>query len=109
MLLTTGAEANEAALRMAKLVTGRHEVVSFARSWHGMTQARRECHLLRRSGAVTALPLPATSPCRCPTAFRPAIVDAAGNLDWRRQLDLGFDLIDAQSAGASPPASSSRS
>src|SRR5207245_2124067 len=39
VLLTTGAEANEAALRMAKLVTGRHEVVSFARSWHGMTQA----------------------------------------------------------------------
>ena len=24
---------------MAKLVTGRHEVVAFARSWHGMTQA----------------------------------------------------------------------
>src|SRR5689334_14612835 len=37
MFLTTGAESNEAALRMAKLVTGRHEVVSFARSWHGMT------------------------------------------------------------------------
>jgi 2,2-dialkylglycine decarboxylase (pyruvate) len=39
LLLTTGAESNEAAVRMAKLVTGRHEVVSFARSWHGMTQA----------------------------------------------------------------------
>ena len=37
LLLTTGAESNEAALRMAKLVTGRHEVVSFSRSWHGMT------------------------------------------------------------------------
>jgi 2,2-dialkylglycine decarboxylase (pyruvate) len=24
---------------MAKLVTGKHEIVSFARSWHGMTQA----------------------------------------------------------------------
>ena len=39
MFLSTGAESNEAALRMAKLVTGGHEVVSFARSWHGMTQA----------------------------------------------------------------------
>src|SRR3954451_12108014 len=39
LLLTTGAESNEAAIRMAKLVTGRHEIVSFARSWHGMTQA----------------------------------------------------------------------
>ena len=37
MLLTTGAESNEAALRMAKLVTGGHEVVAFSRSWHGMT------------------------------------------------------------------------
>ncbi len=39
LLLTTGAEANEAAVRMAKLVTGRYEIVSFARSWHGMTLA----------------------------------------------------------------------
>src|SRR3954469_16328096 len=37
LLLTTGAESNEAALRMAKLVTGGHEVVAFSRSWHGMT------------------------------------------------------------------------
>jgi 2,2-dialkylglycine decarboxylase (pyruvate) len=27
-------------------------------------------------------------------------VDADGNLDWRRQLDLAFDLIDAQSVGS---------
>ncbi|MGW2200194.1 aminotransferase class III-fold pyridoxal phosphate-dependent enzyme, partial [Streptosporangium sp. NPDC001682] len=39
LLLSTGAESNEAAIRMAKLVTGKHEIVSFARSWHGMTQA----------------------------------------------------------------------
>jgi len=39
LLLTTGAESNEAAIRMAKLVTGKHEIVSFTRSWHGMTQA----------------------------------------------------------------------
>ena len=35
-----------------------------------------------------------------PDRFRPAIVDADGDLDWRRQLDLGFDLIDAQSVGS---------
>ena len=38
-LLTTGAESNEAAIRMAKLVTGGHEIVAFAQSWHGMTGA----------------------------------------------------------------------
>jgi 2,2-dialkylglycine decarboxylase (pyruvate) len=37
LLLTTGAESNEAAIKMAKLYTGRYEIVSFDRSWHGMT------------------------------------------------------------------------
>ena len=31
MLLSTGGEANEAAIRLAKLVTGRWEIVGFAR------------------------------------------------------------------------------
>src|SRR3954447_25081109 len=39
LLLTTGARANEAALRMARLVTGGWEVVGFSQSWHGMTGA----------------------------------------------------------------------
>jgi len=39
LLLTTGAESNEAALRMARLVTGGWEVVGFTQSWHGMTGA----------------------------------------------------------------------
>ena len=36
-MLSTGAEANEAAIKLAKLYTGRYEIVSFDRSWHGMT------------------------------------------------------------------------
>ena len=52
LLLTTGAESNEAAIRMAKLVTGKHEIVSFARSWHGMTAGRGERHLQRRAQGV---------------------------------------------------------
>ena len=46
LLLTTGAESNEAALRLAKMVTGGWEVVGFAQSWHGMTggaAAAMEC------------------------------------------------------------------
>jgi len=38
-LLTTGSESNEAALKIAKLATGKYEVVSFDLSWHGMTSA----------------------------------------------------------------------
>lgn len=33
----TGSESNEAALRMAKLATGRHEVVGVVRGYHGLT------------------------------------------------------------------------
>jgi 2,2-dialkylglycine decarboxylase (pyruvate) len=86
-LLTTGAESNEAALRMAKLVTGGHEVVSFARSWHGMTAAAAAAtYSAGRRGYG-----PAT-----PGNF--AIPVPSG--DWQAQLDLAFDLIDAQSVGA---------
>jgi 2,2-dialkylglycine decarboxylase (pyruvate) len=86
-LLTTGAESNEAALRMAKLVTGKYEVVSFARSWHGMTAAAAAAtYSAGRKGYG-----PAT-----PGNF--AIPAPAG--DWQTQLDLAFELIDAQSVGA---------
>ena len=37
MFLSAGGEANEAALRLAKLHTGGHEVLAFAGSWHGLT------------------------------------------------------------------------
>lgn len=98
VFLTTGAEANEAALRMAKLVTGGYEVVSFARSWHGMTQAAAGAtYSAGRTGYGPTAPGNFALP--VPDRFRPDITDADGNLDWRRQLDLGFDLIDAQSTG----------
>jgi 2,2-dialkylglycine decarboxylase (pyruvate) len=48
LLLSTGGEANEAAIRMAKLVTGKYEIVGFAQSWHGMTSGAASAHLQRR-------------------------------------------------------------
>ncbi|MET8763769.1 aspartate aminotransferase family protein [Lentzea sp. NPDC004782] len=86
-LLTTGAESNEAALRMAKLVTGGHEVVSFARSWHGMTAAAAAAtYSAGRKGYGPATPGNFAIP--------------APSGDWQAQLDLAFDLIDAQSVGS---------
>ncbi|TDC91451.1 aspartate aminotransferase family protein [Saccharopolyspora aridisoli] len=99
MFLSTGAESNEAALRMAKLVTGKHEIVSFARSWHGMTLAAANAtYSAGRVGYGPAAPGNFALP--VPDSSHPDIVDADGDLDWRRQLDLGFDLIDAQSVGS---------
>src|SRR5215212_11477711 len=37
MFLSTGGESIEAAVRMAKLHTGRFEVAGLTRSWHGLT------------------------------------------------------------------------
>jgi 2,2-dialkylglycine decarboxylase (pyruvate) len=86
-LLTTGAESNEAALRMAKLVTGKYEVVAFARSWHGMTAAAAAAtYSAGRKGYGPATPGNFAIP--------------APSGDWQAQLDLAFDLIDAQSVGS---------
>ncbi len=99
LLLTTGAESNEAAIRMAKLVTGRHEIVSFARSWHGMTQAAASAtYSSGRKGYGPAAPGNFAIP--TPNAYRPDFTTPDGELDWQRQLDFGFDLIDAQSVGS---------
>ena len=99
LLLTTGAESNEAAIRMAKLVTGKHEIVSFARSWHGMTQAAAGAtYSAGRKGYGPAAPGNFAIP--APHRYRPDFTTADGELDWQRQLDFGFDLIDAQSVGS---------
>ena len=99
LLLTTGAESNEAAIRMAKLVTGKHEIVSFARSWHGMTQAAAAAtYSAGRKGYGPVAPGNFAIP--APYRYRPDFTTADGDLDWRRQLDFGFDLIDAQSVGS---------
>ncbi|MEV0974625.1 aspartate aminotransferase family protein [Microtetraspora glauca] len=99
LLLTTGAESNEAAIRMAKLVTGKHEIVSFARSWHGMTQAAANATYSsgRKGYGPTA---PGNFAIPTPNPYRPDFTTPDGELDWRRQLDFSFELIDAQSTGS---------
>ncbi|MEV6303529.1 aspartate aminotransferase family protein [Actinoplanes sp. NPDC051861] len=99
LLLTTGAESNEAAIRMAKLATGRHEVISFARSWHGMTQAAASAtYSAGRKGYGPAAPGNFAIP--APNTYRPDFTAPDGSLDWCRQLDYGFELFDAQSVGS---------
>jgi 2,2-dialkylglycine decarboxylase (pyruvate) len=94
MLLSTGGEANEAAIKIAKLVTGGWEVVGFAQSWHGMTGgAAAATYKAGRRGygpaAAGSFAIPA------PNAFRPRFA----NLSWQAELDDAFDLIDRQSTG----------
>ncbi|MGU3497647.1 aspartate aminotransferase family protein [Mycobacterium sp. C31M] len=99
LLLTTGAESNEAALKMAKLYTGRYEVVSLDRSWHGMTAgATSATFSAGRRGYGPPMPGNLTLP--TPNAYRSPFRHADGSYDWAAELDYGFAMIDAQSAGS---------
>jgi 2,2-dialkylglycine decarboxylase (pyruvate) len=98
ILLSTGAEVNEAAIRLAKLVTGKHEVVAFSKSWHGMTGAAVSATFSagRRGYGPAAVGSMAIPP---PNAYRPRFAHADGTLDWQMELNDAFALIDAQSTG----------
>lgn len=39
LFLSTGSESNEAAIKLAKMYTGKFEIVGLAQSWHGMSGA----------------------------------------------------------------------
>lgn len=99
LLLSTGAESNEAAIRLAKLVTGRHEIVAFIQSWHGMTGAAAAATYSGGRfgyGPVT----PGSFAIPAPNAYRPRFTDARGELDWQTELDDAFALLDRQSTGS---------
>jgi 2,2-dialkylglycine decarboxylase (pyruvate) len=94
MLLSTGGEANEAAIRLAKLVTGRWEIVGFAQSWHGMTGAAAAATY--KAGRRGTGPLAAGSfAIPAPNAYRPRFA----GVTWQQELDDSFDLLDRQSTG----------
>jgi 2,2-dialkylglycine decarboxylase (pyruvate) len=83
LLLTTGAESNEAAIRMAKLVTQAAAGATYSSGRKGYGPA---------APGNFAIPTP--------NAYRPDFAGADGELDWRRQLDFSFELFDAQSVGS---------
>jgi 2,2-dialkylglycine decarboxylase (pyruvate) len=96
MLLSTGGESNEAAIKMAKLATSGFETVAFAQSWHGMTSgAAATTYSAGRRGygpaPVGSLAIPT------PNLYRPRFGNAE---DWRAELAYAFDLIDRQSTGS---------
>ena len=98
LLLSTGGEANEAAIKMAKLATGKYEIVSFAQSWHGMTGAAASAtYSAGRKGygpaAVGSFAIPAPYP------YRPQF-ERNGAWDWQAELDYAFALVDRQSNGS---------
>src|SRR5258708_14787108 len=99
LLVSTGGESNEAALRMAKLVTGRHEIVALSRSWHGVTGgAAAATYSSSRRGHGPSMPGALVLP--APDTYRSRFIDDRGVYDSKRDLEFGFEFIDRQSSGA---------
>jgi 2,2-dialkylglycine decarboxylase (pyruvate) len=98
LFLSTGGEANEAALRMAKLYSSRFEVLSLTRSWHGLTAgASAITHAGGHSGYGPVSPgvfaLPAPYAYRCPIRHCDGACDCSC-------LEAGFELYDQASVGS---------
>lgn len=94
LFLSTGGEANEAALRLAKMATNRWEVASFTQSWHGVTAGAASVTF--RSGRRGQGPMaPGTYAIPFPHPTRPRFP----GVTWRQELDDAFDLLDRQCTG----------
>jgi 2,2-dialkylglycine decarboxylase (pyruvate) len=98
ILLNTGSEANEVALKLAKMRTGRFEVVGLARSFHGLLAGIASVNFsMAHAGYGPLLPgafaLPAPYAYRCPIRHCDRACDCTC-------LEAGFELVDQQSVGS---------
>jgi len=98
ILVNTGGEANEVALRLAKMSSGRFEVVGLTRSWHGL-QAGVASHNLAGGHAGYGPLMPGSLTVPAPYAYRCPIRHCNGTCDCSC-LEAGFDVIDQQSVGS---------
>src|SRR3954462_10509683 len=100
IFVSTGGEAIEIAVRMAKLYTGQFEVLSLTRSWHGLTGGAAALTLSGgRRGYGPAMPgsfaLHVPYAYRCPTKHCQKENACDGTC-----LEAGFELFDQASVGA---------
>ncbi|RFU29066.1 hypothetical protein B7463_g7267, partial [Scytalidium lignicola] len=86
MFLSTGGESNDAAIRLAKVVTGKWEIVALSSGWHGMTGAAVSAQFLSgRTGLGPLIPGNHTLP--TPNAYRSPFRNPDGSYDWETELD----------------------
>jgi 2,2-dialkylglycine decarboxylase (pyruvate) len=94
MFLSTGGESVEAAIRLAKVVTGKWEIVAFAQSYHGSTGASASAtYAAARRGHGPLMPGAFAIP--APNAYHPRFP----GVTWQQELDDSFDLLDRQTTG----------
>lgn len=99
MLLSTGGESTEAAIKIAKKATGKWEIVSLTDSFHGSTWGAASSTFIanRRAGYGPTVPgtfaIPAPNCYRCPLSLTFPSCDYAC-------ARVGFDLVDRQTVGS---------
>ena len=99
LFINTGAESNEAALRLAKLATGGFEVIAVGGSWHGVTgSAASVSNASDRKGYGPTMPGVFAIP--EPNGYRPYIEGASPEDSALAGLELGLKMFDMQSVGA---------
>jgi 2,2-dialkylglycine decarboxylase (pyruvate) len=98
MLLNTGSEANEVALKLAKMFTGRFEVAGLTRSFHGLLSGIASVNFSMAHAGYGPL-LPGSFALPAPYAYRCPIRHCDGACDCTC-LEAGFELLDQQSVGS---------
>ena len=97
--LNTGSESTEAAIKMAKLYTGKFEIVAFSASYHGLTQgAGSATYSAGRKNGGPSVPGQLAFP--APYAYRSPFKKADGEYDWETEMDYAWGMIDRQSVGS---------
>ena len=97
--LSTGGESNEVAIKLAKVFTGKFEIVGLGASWHGViAQALgTQYHFGRkRQGPL----MPGMHMLPAPNAYRSIFRNQDGSYDWETELNYGWNLIDRASCGS---------
>jgi 2,2-dialkylglycine decarboxylase (pyruvate) len=98
VFLNTGSEANEVALKLAKMHTGRFEVVGLTRSFHGLLTGIASVNFSMAHAGYGPL-LPGSFALPAPYAYRCPVRHCQGRCDCTC-LEVGFELVDQQSVGS---------
>lgn len=97
--LNTGSETTEAAIKMAKLYTGKFEIVAFTASYHGLTSGSGAAtYSTGRRNAGPTMPGQLAFP--APYEYRSVFRRADGSYDWEAEMDFGWAMADRQSVGS---------
>ena len=98
LLLNTGSESVEAAVKLAKAYTGKFEVIALTASYHGQTcgSAGATYSKYRNTGLPT---MPGQMAFPAPYAYGSPF-QRNGAYDWETEFDYGWSMIDRQTVGS---------